>query len=88
MIPFTSYVIGGRYGAESQLDPVGGSAGKKVQDRQTPPTISAPQDVKHDREQRRIHARRYGGDYDREVGRSTAGVYAGFSMDISLNHTP
>jgi hypothetical protein len=42
--------------------------GKKAQNRQTPPTISAPQEVKHDREQRRIQVRRHGGDYDRGLG--------------------
>ena len=41
LIPLTSHVIAGRYGAESPLDPAGGLAGKTAQNRQTPPPIAA-----------------------------------------------
>jgi hypothetical protein len=54
LIPLTSHVIAGRYGAESPLDPAGGLAGKIAQNRQTPPLIAAPQKVKQDREKRHI----------------------------------
>jgi hypothetical protein len=43
LIPFTSRVMSGRYGAESPLDPAGGSAGQTAQNRRTPPTISVPE---------------------------------------------
>lgn len=65
LIPLTSHAIAGRYGAESPLDPAGGLAGKTAQNRQTPPPISAPQKVKHDREQRHIQACRHGVSPDR-----------------------
>jgi hypothetical protein len=54
-------IIAEHNGAKSPLLPARGSVGKKAQNRKTPPTISAPQEVQHNREQRCIQPRRHGG---------------------------
>jgi hypothetical protein len=70
----------GRYGAKSPLEPARGSAGQKAQNRQTPPPISAPQEVKHNFEQRRIQALHYRGSLD-----SCRGILNRLCIGLSLH---
>jgi hypothetical protein len=64
----TSHVMAGRSGVERPRDPTGRSASPQAQNRQPPPPIAALQEVKHDREQRRLQACRHRGAYDRGRG--------------------
>ena len=58
-------IIAEHNGAKSPLLPARGSVGKKAQNRKTPPNDLCPQEVKHNREQRRIQPRRHGGSLNR-----------------------